>query len=256
MKCRFLSVLASAAFMLVGDGALPAIAGQEQSFTRSLTVEQKAIHDVGPGSDTVQDDDALKVVAWVDRADYAYAVGEPVRIYVETNKDAYVTVLNTDPAGQTTQIFPNQYQQDNFIRANRTIELPDPESQSRIVVTGDVGDELLKVMASTSPVSLFEDGQLSSSGPFRVVRTSVQGTVRSLTVVMDGQPAPGAGAAAPSATTGGLIPVSTGSTGGGDTEWAVCHQKIRTFAASTLALRTRSLVVRRNDSGDSVRCEE
>lgn len=250
MEFRFPSCLGVAGLMLAGAVGAEA-GGQDESFTRSLTVEQKAIHDIGSGSDPVQGDDALKVVAWVGRADYAYAVGEPVRIYVETNKDAYVTVLNTDPAGNTVQLFPNQYQQDNFIPANRAIELPDPDSQSRIVVTGDIGDELLKVMASTSPAPLFDDGQLSRSGPFQVVRTSVQGTVRSLTVVMDGQP--GGGGGTTSSTTGGLVPVSTG---GGATEWAVCHQKIRTFAASTLASRTRSLVVRRDDSGNSVRCEE
>ena len=70
-----------------------------------------SIYDAGPPPGrTDAGDDALQVVAWVDRADYTYATGESVRIYVETNKDAYVTVLNTDPAGETTQLFPNRYQ--------------------------------------------------------------------------------------------------------------------------------------------------
>ena len=249
MKFRFLSASVFAAALLAAVGVLPVAAGQDGSFTRSLTVEQKAIHDVGSGSTTMQGDDALKVVAWVDRADYTYAVGEPVRIYVETNKDAYVTVLNTDPAGQTTQLFPNRYQPDNFVSANRAMEVPGPDSRSQIVVTGTVGDELLKVLASTSPVSLFEAQQLTDAGPYRVVRTDAQGTARSLSVVMDDQPPAGGSVTRPPA---GLVPISTG----GDAGWAVCHQKIRTLAVSTLASRTRSLVVRTNQSGDSVRCEE
>ena len=249
MKSRFLVALALAGFVLAGGGVLPAVAGQDGSFTRSLTVEQKAVHEIGSGSTTMQGDDALKVVAWVDRADYTYAVGEPVRIYVETNKDAYVTVLNTDPAGQTTQLFPNEYQPDNFVSANRAMEVPDPSSRSEIVVTGTVGDELLKVVASTSPVSLFEARQLSDAGPFQVVRTSARRTARSLSVVMDRQPPAGGGVTTPAAR---LSPVSTG----GDTGWAVCHQKIRTLAASTLASRTRSLVVRTDNSAGLVRCEE
>lgn len=249
MKFRFLCVSVLAVAMLAGGGVLQSAAGQDESFTRSLTVEQTAIYDAGPAPTTMKGDDALKVVAWVDRGDYTYAIGEPVRIYVETNKDAYVTVLNTDPAGRTIRLFPNQYQPDNLVRANQAVAVPDPASQSRIVVTGDVGDELLKVTASTSPVSLFEAQQLSRSGPFQVVRTSAQGTARSLTVVMGDQPPAGDSVTTPTA---GLIPVTTGGAAG----WAVCHQKIKTFAATALASRTRSLVVRTNDSGGAVRCEE
>lgn len=251
MKFRVPSVWVLAGAMLAGGVAA---AGQDESFTRSLTVEQTAIYDVGPGSvaDTpTQGDDALRVVAWVDRADYTYATGEPVRIYVETNKDAYVTVLNVDPAGRTTQLFPNPYQPNNFVRANQAMEVPDPASRSRIVVTGNVGDELLKVVASTNAVSLFEARQLNDAGPFRVVRTQARQTARSLSVVMDGQPPAGGGATTTTASPG-LTPVSIG----GGTGWAVCHQKIKTFAATTLASRTRSLEVRTDDSGGSVRCEE
>ena len=252
MEFRFRSALVLAGSMLLVGGVTAGAAGQDESFTRSLTVEQTAIYDAGLGSladTTPLGEEALRVVAWVDRADYAYAVGEPVRIYVETNKDAYVTVLNVDPTGRTTQLFPNPYQSDNFVRANQAMEVPERASRSQIVVTGIVGDELLKVVASTSPVSLFEAQQLSDAGPFRVVRTQAQQTARSLSVVMDGQQPAGDGAATSSA---GLTPVSTG----GGNAWAVCHQKVKTFAATTLAPRTRSLQVRAEDSGGSVRCEE
>ncbi len=254
MKFRLLSALVLAGLMLLGGGELEGVAGQEESFTRSLTVQQAAVYSARPTATAMQGDDALKVVAWVDRADYTYALDEPVRIFVQTNKDAYVTVLNTDAAGKTTQLLPNQYQPENFVAANRAMEVPDPDSPSRIVVTGVVGDELLKVVASTRPVSLFEAGQLmdSSSGPFQVVRTQARGTARSLSVVMS-NPRPAAGNVSPPPA-GSVTPVSTG----GDGEWAVCHQKIKTVARATLASSqiTRSLRVRRNDSGGSVRCEE
>ena len=71
---------------------------------------------------------SLEVVAWVDRSDYTYARGEDVTIFVETNKDAYVTVLNVDPAGGTTILFPNRYQPDNLVRAGRAARVPDPRS--------------------------------------------------------------------------------------------------------------------------------
>lgn len=253
MKFGFRIALVLAGAMLAGSHGVAGAAGQEeQSFTRSLTVAQTAIYDAGPPPGrTDAGDDALQVVAWVDRADYTYAIGESVRIYVKTNKDAYVTVLNTDPAGESTRLFPNRHQSDNFVRANQTLEVPGPGSRSRIMVTGTVGDELLKVVASTSPVSLFEGQQLSDSGPFQVVRTQARRTARSLSVVMGAQQPAGGGGS--TVSTPAVTPVSTG---GGSNMWAVCHQKIRTTAATTLASRTRSLQVRTNDSGGSVRCEE
>jgi hypothetical protein len=252
MKVRFLGALVLSAVVVGGSGALKGAEGQEESFTRSLTVAQTAIYEARPEANTTPGQDALKVVAWVDRDDYTYAVGEPVRIWVETNKDAYVTVLNTDPGGETTQLFPNQYQSENLIRANRAVEVPDPDSRSRIVVTGDAGDELLKIVASTSPVSLFEAQQLSGAGAFQVVRTQAERTARSLSVVMGERPA-AANASRPAP--GSITPVSTG--GGAGAAWAVCHQKIKTLETMTVAARlTRSLVVRTNDSGGSVRCEE
>ena len=255
MKVGFWSVLTLSALAVGGSGVLAGTAAQENdAFTRSLTVAQKAIYDVRPAVITVSGEDELEVVAWVDRPNYTYAVGEPVRIWVQTNKDAYVTVLNTDPGGETTQLFPNQYQSENLIRANRTVEVPDPDSRSRIVVTGEVGDELLKIVASTSPVSLFEAQQLTGGGPFQVVRTQATTTARSLSVVISGQ-GPATETSSTTSAPGAITRVSTGDgTGAG---WAVCHQKIKTVPELTLAARqTRSLAVRTSDSSESVRCEE
>ena len=216
----------------------------ERPLSRTLSVQQKAVYDVMPPP--VEAQGGLDVVAWVDRPDYTYASGEEVKLFVETSKDAYVTVLNVDPAGQTTVLFPNQYQSDNLVRANRVLEVPDPASLSRIVVTGTTGTELLKVVASTQPVRPFEAQQLSAAGPFQLVRARAQGVARSLTVAM----------ARPDDTTQArvqpaVIPV-------GSTEWAMCHQTISTIAtASPAQRRTRSLAVERtSDDGGSARCEE
>lgn len=253
MRIRFLGALVLSGVMLGHSGAIEGAAGQEASFTRSLTVAQTSIYEARPVANTMPGEDALEVVAWVDRPDYTYAEGEPVRIWVETNRDAYVTVLNTDPAGETTQLFPNQYQPDNFVAANRPLEVPDPDSRSRIVVTGEVGDELLKIVASTSPAALFEGTQMSEAGPFQVVRTEAQRTARSLSVVMGGRPA--AAGNVPRPVPGSVTQVSAG--GGAGAAWAVCHQKIKTLATTRLAsLRTRSLAVRTSESSGSVRCEE
>ena len=263
------AVMMSAAALHGGAAAEPAEQAAERPLSRSLTVEQTAVYDVRPPVlPATTRDDGLEVLAWVDRPDYTYASGEDVQMFVETNKDAYVTVLNVDSAGETTVLFPNRYQSDNFVAARRALQVPDQTAKFRIVVSGDVGTELLKVIASTEPIPLFEARQLAETGPFQTVRAQPVRLARSLTVVMtdanrpSARPAsrPGGGAAQPARPTSPLsggVPSAGGVTLAASNEWAVCHQAITTVPTLSAARRTRSLTVQRTqESAASVTCEE
>ena len=150
---------------------------------RNLTVEQTAMHHVqAPAAAAAAN--PLGVVAWVDHPDNTYAVGERVRLFVQTNKDAYVTVLNVGPAGETTVLFPNRYQADNLVRANTVTEVPDATGRARVTVTGPAGAELIKVFASSRPAPLFDAAQLGAAGPFRAVQGRAGQAARNLQVVM------------------------------------------------------------------------
>ena len=240
MKRDCLVALACSVVVLCGGGS--ATAAEEQSTSRTLSVEQTTIKDVIPP--TVSGvGDALRVVAWVDRPDSTYARGEHVNMFVETNRDAYVTILNVDPAGQTTMLFPNEYQSNNLVRANSPVAVPDPRSNSRVMVTGTVGTELIKVIASTEPVPLFDAMQLNKAGAFQMVRAEPQRTARSLVVAM-------------AETSGGGSTESTLE--GTGTEWAMCHQTIATIPTPAPSVqRSRSLqVLRTGGDGGSVTCDE
>jgi len=243
MKHRTLGAVTAAVVVLSGGFAGAQEAGKSP-LSRTLSVQQTAVYDVRPQPRQ----GGLDVVSWVDRSDYTYAEGEDVTLFVRTSEDAYVTVLNVDPAGATTILFPNRYQSDNLVRAHEVLEVPDPASRSRIVVTGTTGTELVKVIASTEPIAPFEARQLAAAGPYQVVSTRGQGVARSLAVTMLGD-ATGTVAPQPNTTTAAR-PVSSAA------EWAVCHQTIRTIPAR-LASTTRSLVPKRtSESGGSVTCEE
>ena len=249
MRYRTLgAVTAVSAVVLCGVSAGAQEAGQ-RPLSRTLSVQQQTVYKIEPP--TVRTEGGLDVVVWADRPDYTYANGEDVQLFVKTSKDAYVTILNVDPVGQTTVLFPNQYQADNRVRANRVLQVPDPASRSRIVVGGTTGTELVKVIASTEPIRPFEAQQLSAAGPFQVVRARAEGVARSLTVTMT-EPGGGAGGQ------GRTQPPDAGITPVRSTEWAMCHQTISTISvASPVQQRTRSLQVKRtSDDGDSARCEE
>ena len=169
---------------LVLAAALAAADGARAQDARNLTVEQTAFDTVQAPAAT-EAANPLDVVAWVDHPDNTYGYGERVRLFVQTNKDAWVTVLNVGPDGAVTVLFPNRHQSDNRVRANAATEVPDPAARARIEVSGATGTELIKVIASSRPVPLFDAAQLAEAGPFQTLRTGADEAARNLSVVID-----------------------------------------------------------------------
>ena len=179
----------SAVMLMLGSLALPsaARAAYEGPTARDLTVEQTSVFRIKAPADAAPG--RLNVVAWVDHADNTYAVGEKVRLFVRASKDAYLTVLNVGPSGNTTLLFPNAFQRDARISGNRVVEIPAPGSGAGIRVGGPVGRELIKVIASTKPVPMFQAVQPAANATFAVLAVGGRSLARDLQVTMDAQPA-------------------------------------------------------------------
>ena len=150
---------------------------------RDLTVQQIAVFGIKAPKPT----NGLNVVAWVDHADNTYAVGEAVRLFVRTNKDAYLTVINVGPSGNTTVLFPNSFQKDSKVTANKVVEIPAPNSGSHITVGGPAGRELIKVIATTKPTSFFNDVPAIAVGAFSELKQETVSVSRDLQVTLDTQ---------------------------------------------------------------------
>ncbi len=143
-----------------------------QSGTRDIAVTpvQRPIYDIeAPQSD-------LKVTAWVDRADGRYRPGDYLKLYVRTNQDAYITVLDVGTSGKTHVIFPNRFRPDNHVLAHQVIEIPGPDDRFRLKIGGPAGTELIKVFATKKRRDLIRPSRLADAGPFK----RVQGTTRSI----------------------------------------------------------------------------
>jgi hypothetical protein len=167
-----------AAIAFLAGGALA-----DENMARDLTVEQNAVYNVQ--ATTVNDPTALDVKAWVDHQDNTYAIGEKVRIFVQTNKDAYVTVLNVGASGQTIQLLPNQFQASNFVKANTPTEVPAPNANASITVTGPVGSELIKVIARTADKPVFTQTGTTAVGAFRSIDGGAEAAARDLQVTLN-----------------------------------------------------------------------
>lgn len=155
-------------FLLAALTALPALANAgvtktEGAVARTLSVEQAQMQSVTP---TVQ---SIAVNAVLDRPTGSYTVGEAVGLSVSVSQPAHLTVFNVGPDGRTTVLFPNRFNRDSLVAAERTISIPGPGA--RLVAQAPAGVELVKVIASAAPIDIAklaefrEVGDFMTSGP-------------------------------------------------------------------------------------------
>ncbi len=57
-------------------------------------------------------------------SDLAYRVGDEVVFTARSDRDCYLQLVNVDSHGRASVIFPNQFQRDNFLPANRDLDVP------------------------------------------------------------------------------------------------------------------------------------
>jgi mono/diheme cytochrome c family protein len=69
---------------------------------------------------------ALTVTVTADKA--FYRKDDKAVFTVVASQDCYLTFLNVDQKGAATVIFPNKHQQDNRIRANASVKIPDDQA--------------------------------------------------------------------------------------------------------------------------------
>ncbi len=106
----------------------------------------------------------LEVKIWTDFQ--LYAPGEPLRVYLRTNRDAYVYVYNVNPVGKVTLLFPNAFSPNPFLKAGEHV-LPDKPDYS-FVVEKLYGVETLQALALLKPLPLLEElaAQSLEEAPF------------------------------------------------------------------------------------------
>jgi len=148
---------------------------------RNLTVEQETTAQIAAPRVV-----SLKALIAADRADATYAVGETVHLTLTANEEAFVTVIDIGPTGEVTQLFPNKYQTDNHVVANRPVEIA--SAGAKVVVGEPTGTELIKVVASSKPIAVIPESELQAAGAFRSVEGGVGTVVRDLQVVADAPP--------------------------------------------------------------------
>jgi hypothetical protein len=76
-----------------------------------------------------------------------YKVGDKMVVKVRASQDCNVVVFNYDSTGTLTQIFPNDYQQDGFVKAGAAVEIGGSDSPFDYQIAGKGGPEKVFVYA-------------------------------------------------------------------------------------------------------------
>ena len=156
---------------------------KDEIATQDLTVEQIKVVKAGPDRQS-----SIQLTAGVDRKDATYARGETVKINLKVNENAYVAVFNVGPKGKVTQLFPNRFQKDNLIKAGQETQVPSAGNGAEIKVSGSLGAELIKVIASSKPVKVVPENMLVQGDVFMSVQGDIDAFVQDLEVVAKSPP--------------------------------------------------------------------
>jgi len=96
--------------------------------------------------------------------------GEELLLSVTSSKDCYLTILNIMSDENVTTVFPNQYREDNFVKANELFELPN-ENDNKLGIMFKVhlpldkleDTEIIKIIATKEPVSININSDFSTA---------------------------------------------------------------------------------------------
>lgn len=138
---------------------------------KDLSIEQRVMVDQLPvmPANTSSSENPLNITTKLDRTDGTYRPGEELKLTVETSEDAYIWVFDTGTSGRVHQIFPNKYEEDNFVRAGQSVTLPEADAEYQYIASEPEGVELLTVIASRDNGSLTQeliDKETMPVGPF------------------------------------------------------------------------------------------
>lgn len=106
-------------------------------------------------------DDGIAVKLWAEKT--RYRVGDRLNLSFETNRDAFLTIVNVGTSGEVTILYPNRFSGGHGVKAGRTYRIPEATDSYELELKGPPGVELVYALLTLKPV-LFLATDFSSPG--------------------------------------------------------------------------------------------
>jgi hypothetical protein len=114
---------------------------------------------------------------WTDEQEYC--PGQHILIFFTASRDCYIYIFDRDTRGKRRQLFPNYYDQNNFLPAGRTFFIPDKNYSMR--VAGPAGTETLDAVAVAERYPIIQPyGRLKESDPFPLRKQGAEPLLKAL----------------------------------------------------------------------------
>jgi tetratricopeptide (TPR) repeat protein len=108
----------------------------------------------------------VRIEVWTEKT--SYGIGDEVIFHIRSNCDCYVTLLDLQTSGGLYVLFPNAFQKENYVSANRIYSIPASQASFSINVAGPTGVEGVKAIATVKQLVLNEQ---TGNETFIVART-------------------------------------------------------------------------------------
>lgn len=125
-----------------------AVAGKPGPALKVLASEASGVARVGDGGP--QETGVFDLVLYSDKSEYD--VDEFAVFTVKSEADCHLTLINVDGNGNGTVIFPNEFQQDNFLPRAREMQFPDDRSPYTFRLQ-DRGTETVIAVCNADPAA-------------------------------------------------------------------------------------------------------
>lgn len=144
-----------------------------------------------PNSIIVNPRGGVDVDVWVDKDPNnsftpSYEIGDRITVGVSVGESAYVYVFDIDANDVVTQIFPNRYSSDNYLRGGSSRNIPASADRFSLTVDGPRGEGRVVAVASRKELSAEQlTSFASSSDAFRTYHGGVRAFVDLFGIVVE-----------------------------------------------------------------------
>lgn len=124
---------------------------------------------------------AAQFKLWTDKT--SHKIGETLKVFFQSNRDGYATLVNVGSSGKITILYPNAYTPDHAVKAGQTYSIPRPEDFYELSLGGPEGVELVYALFTTAPVR-FVEGDLLKSDAFAPVNDKAEAITRDINLTV------------------------------------------------------------------------
>jgi hypothetical protein len=91
-----------------------------------------------------------------------FRIGEAISFRVRAGRDGYLTIVDLDPAGKVTVVYPNAFERGGRVTAGQEVVIPSPDAGFQFTVEEPAGRGVVRAFVTDRPLELdFEQGDLS-----------------------------------------------------------------------------------------------